>query len=82
MLGLTLMSISGLGMSFFSGYPMAVFGQLIWGKTAPISSELATFFKEFHGFASYLLLGLVALHVLVVKHSLIDKDGTLSRMLG
>jgi cytochrome b561 len=84
MLGLTLMlPVSGLGMSYFSGYPMAVFGQPIWGKTAPISTEMATFFNEFHGLASYALLGLVVLHVLaVLKHSLIDKDGTLGRMLG
>lgn len=86
------MPISGMLMSALGGYGLAVFGLEFLaatpnpdeaGKMIPINGSAAGIAHETHEIASTLLIAVVLLHVSgALKHHLIDKDGTLKRMLG
>jgi cytochrome b561 len=79
-------------MSSLGGHGVAVFGIEVVARNpdpADPSSALAhneamaSFFHFVHHWVGYLLIGALALHVSgALKHHLIDKDGTLRRMLG
>ncbi|MDK8871426.1 cytochrome b/b6 domain-containing protein [Paracoccus sp. SSJ] len=64
------------------------FARILWpfGQRLPFVPEdlaLSERFAAFHEFGWWLLAGLIALHVLgALKHAIIDRDGTMSRMAG
>jgi len=52
-------------------------------KVIPRNNAMHDFLQQVHIFFAWVLVGAVALHVAgALKHHLIDKDGTLRRMLG
>jgi cytochrome b561 len=74
------MPVTGYLGSVYSGYPVKFFGMALpaWGSK---QAALKDFFAAVHLYASWLLAGLVALHVAAaVKHALADRDGILGRM--
>jgi cytochrome b561 len=82
-LGTVLMPVSGIMMSIGGGHDLAVFGvQLIAGSGEKIEL-LSKAGHIMHGLGGKLMIVFVILHILgAIKHERIDKDGTLSRMLG
>ncbi len=69
--------------AFSGGAPVSLFG-LFDFPGLPMAQDKATggTFHDMHGLLATLMLGLVGLHVLAAfKHQLVDKDGTLRRML-
>lgn len=91
-LGTLLMPISGMVMSGMGGHGIAVFGiELIAANPDPANpmevvshnEALAGFAHEAHEVIANLLILALLLHVTgAVKHHLVNKDGTLRRMLG
>lgn len=65
------------------GSPISVWGLFeVPTLPVPVNKDLAEQIFEVHEVAGTTLLVLVAVHILAtLKHTLIDKDGTLSRML-
>jgi len=92
LLGTVLMPISGFLMSALGGFGVDVFGfevvarnpdPLNPGKILAHNAALASFFHEAHKLIGYTMIAALALHISgALKHHLIDKDGTLRRMLG
>lgn len=76
---MVIMPLSGLVMAIASKYGVKWFGiKLIAGLD---NNPLREVFVEVHEVLGWLILALLLLHVLgALKHSLIDKDGTLKRM--
>ena len=77
--------LSGWAMhsAFSKGAPVSMFG-LFNFPALPVASDKPTaeMYQQIHATLAFLFLGLFALHVLgALKHQLIDKDGTLRRML-
>lgn len=91
-LGTLLMPISGMVMSGVGGHGVAVFGmELIAAnpdpanpmEVIPHNEALAGFAHSVHGFVANLLIAVLLLHVVgAIKHHMVNKDGTLRRMLG
>lgn len=91
-LGTLLMPISGFLMSTMGGHGLDVFGLEVVarnvdpenpGKAVPINRALASFSHSAHHWLGEAMIVAVALHVVgALKHHLIDRDGTLRRMLG
>ena len=87
-----LMPLSGFLVSAYGGSGVDVFGIEIVArntdpenpmKSMPHNKELATFAHETHGLVGYVLIGAVLLHIAgALKHHVMDKDGTLRRILG
>ncbi|NDV90913.1 cytochrome b [Alteromonas sp. 345S023] len=87
-----LMPISGLMGSVLGGHGLDVFGVEIFApnysvddpeKTLPINYALSKAGGAIHFYLGYTLIVALLLHVAgALKHHLIDKDGTLKRMLG
>ena len=78
-----LMPISGMIMSVGAGYPVAVFGLELIAGTGVENKTMASIGHVMHGTGGNLLILFILLHIAgAVKHQFIDKDGTLSRMLG
>jgi len=87
-----LMPISGMMMSGASGHGFALFGLQIVaanpdpanpGKFLPYNGTAAGIGHEMHEIISTILIIAICLHVAgALKHHVIDKDGTLRRMLG
>jgi cytochrome b561 len=75
-----LIPLSGISMALYSKYGIKWFG-------IPLAQGLGDdamrdFFKETHKAVGILLLILIGLHVLaVIKHTFVDKNGTLKRMI-
>lgn len=92
LIGTLLMPMSGILMSGLGGYGVDVFGlELIpknidpnnEGTMVPYNATLANIAGGMHGFIAYVLVVSLVLHVAgALKHHVIDKDGTLRRMLG
>lgn len=83
LLGTLLMPISGLMMSIGGGHSVAVFGWEVIAGSEDKIKWLGSLGHEIHEWGGQILLALIALHVLAaLKHALIDRDGTLARMLG
>lgn len=92
LVGVLLMPVFGFLMSALGGNGVAFFGvQLVarnpdpadLSKVIPLNAPAAELMQGAHGILGYLLILAVLLHILgAFKHHLIDKDGTLRRMLG
>ena len=66
--------------SEYSGYPVKYFGMTLPGWAGK-DVALKDFLSGAHLVNSWLLAGLVALHVVAaIKHALVDRDGLLARM--
>jgi cytochrome b561 len=76
--------LSGILYSIASARPIDVFGVPFIPKLlAEKNAGLATTLHGVHEIMGWLLLGAVALHIAgALKHHIVDKDGTLRRMLG
>lgn len=81
--------LSGMMYSGLGGHGFGIFGlelmesRYVAGKAVPVNAGLSELGQTLHSGIGYALLGLVALHIAAaLKHHLIDKDGTLTRMLG
>ncbi|MCL6415020.1 cytochrome b [Aestuariirhabdus sp. Z084] len=91
-LGTLLMPLSGFLMSSLGGNGVEVLGlELVarnpdpedTSKVIPHNETLGSFFHAAHHWVGYLLVAAVVLHVVgALKHHVIDKDGSLNRMLG
>lgn len=74
--------ITGALYSYGAGYPVPVLGlfNITPAAKIPWLNDVAHFI---HGWAGWIIAGIVALHVAgALKHHVADKDGTLRRMLG
>ncbi|PMH44815.1 cytochrome B [Vibrio sp. 10N.286.49.B3] len=77
------MPISGIVMSISGGHGLAVFGQVIVARGGDEIEWLGSIAHTIHTGAVNAILLILFLHVAgAVKHQFIDKDGTMSRMLG
>lgn len=91
-LGTLAMPLSGFFMSAMGGNGVDVFGINVFPRnpdpanperTIAISRSAASFFHSAHGIiANVMIITLIAHIAGAVKHHVIDKDGTLKRMLG
>ncbi|MDR9831268.1 cytochrome b, partial [Vibrio sp. FNV 38] len=82
MLATLAMPLSGVVMSIAGGRALEVFGLevIAAGEKTPWLQEITS---SIHELAVYVLVALFVLHgVGALKHQFIDKDGTISRMLG
>lgn len=80
---LLFMPIAGVLMTFFSGRTLAIFGYLLPTPSfIHTNKALAELFYKGHVFTSYIILGLVSLHIIgAFYHHFILKDNILTRML-
>lgn len=85
------MPVTGMIYSGSSGNGFGIFSVEIFpanyppagGMAVPFNAEWSGIGQAWHGYVGYFLLGLIALHAAgALKHHLVDKDATLSRMLG
>lgn len=88
-LGMILFPVTGMGMSYFGGRGLQVFGfdlaagNYVDGKPVALNGELAGLAHQVHGILLYAMFILIVLHVAgALKHHLVYKDGTLRRMWG
>lgn len=80
-LSMLVMPLSGIAMSQLSGKSIWVFGGLQLPKMFDENKSLADVFYYLHLYSSYVIIGLVSLHVLAaLYHHFIDKDDVLKRM--
>jgi len=87
-----LMPITGMLFSGASGHGFGFFGLKIFpastqhaanGSVVPNNAALSDLGQNLHDFLGYALVCLILLHVAAaLKHHLVDRDETLSRMLG
>ncbi|MBW3696861.1 cytochrome b [Vibrio sp. T187] len=82
LVGTLLMPISGLMMSIGGGRAIEVFGLVVFAAGEKVE-WLSALGSNIHGIAADVLIVVLVLHVAgAIKHQIIDKDRTLSRMLG
>ncbi len=75
------MPISGILMSQYHGYPVSVFGHEI-PNLVSTDKELSSFYHEAHEILSYVIMGLVGLHILGgLVHHFYYRDRVLKNML-
>ena len=78
-----LMPLIGISIIMSTGSRLAVGGLTILPGTGVKVDWLHDAMETLHSFGGWALIGLFALHFSgAMKHALIDKDGTVSRMLG
>lgn len=87
-----LMPLSGMTMSIAGGHGLDVFSLEIVAanpdpanpdKMLPLNKSLAKLAHGAHGLIANILIAAILLHIAgALKHHVIDKDGTLRRMLG
>lgn len=77
-----LLPVTGAIYSYSGGYPVPILG-LFELKSATKYPLMFDVFKFIHGWAGWILAGIIGLHVAgTLKHHMVDRDGTLRRMLG
>jgi cytochrome b561 len=80
-LALFVMTISGWIMSTAAGKAPRLFGQSLPFPGIPVDKAISALGWDIHSTAIWVLIGLVALHILAaLKHHFIDKDNILRRM--
>lgn len=78
---LIIMPVSGLVMSVAGGRPPNFFGYYQVPMFIEKNDAVSNFFFSMHQFTGFLLMGLIALHVLAaLKHRFINRDQVLQRM--
>lgn len=92
LLATIIMPISGMLMSAYGGHDLAIFGFELLAENIdpndpeeviPLNKDVSAFANDVHSFFGYTLIVVLVLHIAAaLKHHLIDKDGTLRRMLG
>lgn len=92
LVGVLLMPVFGFLMSVFGGNGVAFFGLPLvarnpdptnLSKVIPLNGPLAEVMSSAHGILGFLLMLAILLHIAgALKHHVLDKDGTLRRMLG
>lgn len=90
LIGTVMFPISGMMMSGAGGHGLEVFGvQLLAenvnaaGEAVPLNAQAAKLGYNMHGLLGKVFIAAIALHVIgALKHHIVDKDGTLRRMLG
>lgn len=90
--GTLLMPISGFMMSVMGGHDVAIFGLELVGENLDpnnpdevlaLNAALAGIAEGLHHYLGYMVIAAVVLHVVgALKHHILDKDATLTRMLG
>lgn len=81
-LTLIAMPLSGWLMSSAAGHPVSMFGLFPMPDLVGPDKALAGFMHEAHEILGNVIIALIALHVAgVLKHLVLDRDGTLLRML-
>jgi len=76
------MPLSGWIMSSAKNFPVSVFNQFTLPNLVGPSEEIAKLAADFHELTAYALIAAIVLHFAgAMKHHLIDKDGTLRRMI-
>lgn len=81
-IGTVMMPISGIFMSIGGGHPIGFFGIELIAKGAG-NESLGQIGHIMHGLGGKLMMLFIVLHLVgAIKHQFIDKDGTISRMLG
>jgi len=82
-IGTVLMPVSGMFMAIGGGHAVGIFGLEIIASSPDKIKVLSQVGHTAHGLSGKLLILFVLLHFIgAIKHQFIDKDGTLSRMLG
>lgn len=82
-LGTAFMPISGMMMSIGGGFGLSVFGLEIVARGGEKNELISEIGGAVHGLGGKLLILFVLLHIAgAVKHQVMEKDGTISRMLG
>jgi cytochrome b561 len=77
-----LMPVSGALYSYGGGFGVPVLGLFVI-KSAEKIPWMYNTFKFVHGWAGWILAGIIVLHALAaLHHHFVEKDGTLRRMLG
>lgn len=81
--GTVMMPISGIIMNLGNGRSLSVFGYELLAAAGEKNHLLHEIGHIVHGLGGKLLILFIVLHVLgAIKHQFIDKDGTISRMVG
>ncbi len=76
-----IMPLSGIGMSLYAGYSVSVFGWFNLPLSVVKNEALGNILYTTHVWSSYVVIGLVALHILAsLYHHFIRKDDVLKRM--
>ncbi len=82
-LGTVMLPVSGIVMSIGGGHGLAVFGLELIAGSGEKMETLSKIGHIMHGLGGKLMIVFIVLHILgAIKHEHIQKDGTLSRMLG
>lgn len=82
-LGTVLMPVSGIIMSIGGGHSVGLFGLELIAGSGEKMETVSRVGHIMHGLGGKLMIAFLVLHILgAIKHERIDKDGTLSRMLG
>lgn len=82
-IGTVMMPFSGILMSIGGGNAIGVFGFELIAGSGEKNESLSEIGKTIHGLGSKILIAFVLLHSAgAIKHQVLDKDGTISRMLG
>jgi cytochrome b561 len=92
MIGTVALPVSGVLMSGAGGHGLAIFGWELLAENIdpnnleeviPLNKTLAGLSHEIHEIAGNVIIVAIVLHLIgALKHHIIDKDGTLRRMLG
>ncbi len=76
------MPLSGWIMSSAKNFPVSVFGWFTLPNLVGPSEEIGKLAAQFHQWTAYALIAAIILHFAgAMKHHIIDKDGTLRRMV-
>lgn len=82
-IGTVLMPVSGVMMSIGGGHPIGFFGFELVAGVGHKDEVLSEIGSILHGVGGKVFIALIVLHLIgVFKHLLLDKDGTVQRMLG
>ncbi|MCW8878190.1 MAG: cytochrome b [Kangiellaceae bacterium] len=83
MIMMLVMPLSGMGMSLFGGRSINMYGIFSIPGVAEANKPLAGILNTVHSVSAWIIAIMVGLHILFAfKHHLINKDITLTRMLG